>query len=97
MIMSRIFNERKQKILLAVIHNPGLRECELASILGLKESTSTLKNGLFDLQTWGYVWLSYRKSLRYWYPTDEGILIIKNCEEQKAEQIRSANLFPDDL
>lgn len=81
--MRRSFNNRKLKILAAVIQNPGLREFQLAAILGLNPGHSGLKNALLDLRNWGYVWVLWKKTLRYWYPTIEGAALLKSYQEEK--------------
>lgn len=86
--MRRSFNNRKLKILALVIQNPGLREFELAAILGLNPGHSGLKNALLDLRNWGYAWVLWKKTLRYWYPTIEGATLLKLHQEEKASAIR---------
>lgn len=82
--MSRSLNVRKLKILAAVIDNPGLREFEAALILGLNPGHSAVKNALYDLRKWGYVYLLYKKTLRLWYPTMEGAVLLKSCQQPDA-------------
>lgn len=86
--MPRSLNNRKLKILAVVIQNPGLREFQLAAILKLNPGHSGLKNALLDLRNWGYVWVFWRKTLRYWYPTVEGAKLLKSSQEEKEEAIR---------
>jgi hypothetical protein len=97
--MSRSFNDRKLKILAAIIQNPGSREFEVVALLGLNPGHSAVKNALFDLRKWGYVWLLCKKTIRYWYPTIEGTKILKSHQKEKVEAIpqllsRSCPHFP---